>query len=833
MAKKIIKAQMKQRLDTKANWAAQNPVLLAGELGIVSDDPNLYKVGDGATAWNALPFRGFDGNIVQELGDSATSVMSQKAITVQVAGQNEKLAQLDQRLTDVEENGGGTGGGGVIGNLTGYKSLNSTSELPTTASTLGYLIGSNLYVYVGEGGDVNNGTYKDCGEFRGPQGKVGPVGPQGEEGPQGPAGEKGADGTPGITSAEVSVDNNTGTPSVSATIEDKVLILNFTGLKGAQGNSGYQGAAGELEVVNNLTDGGETAALSAEMGKELYALLDREGSVDVRTLTSDDFESGGIDTDGSFVEVSTRIRTLKIKVTGEATWKIVLNSSSQNWAYNIYDEDGKSTYNSGWLTKSADEFTTNGGYIAFAVRYSNNSNISPEQLGVTITQEYIKRAGLIQSVTEQGEKVDAMEGQLSSLGEIVEGVDKEVEIINDETFSINDYKSYSSNRGFIPVRIKDYKEWDATLEVLDNSPIKVGVQGTTSATMGSAVQDSGWNVAGNTYHYSSAQADGRVAYILFVFTDIASSSRIPTMAEIKQYVRFKVVTKKKVAGILPRLDIIESNLGLNSDGFSYAGEKVNLRTNTFTSETIGTLSAGTSSRQGGAVFGDYLFQFHDTLATIVVYNLATKTNVQVLNLTANANCHAGSGGFGNEYADASDPFPLLYISSMNEKKVYVYRITGTEGSWSIALVQTLTLEIDFYVPNVAIDRENNMMVIFGYTKNSWSDANNNPSHIVSCPLPKLVDGDITISEWSHGNTIPYIYAQQGAFARFGKLYLSYGNTSVAQGGGAYVIDYVQGIAVSHIDFKPMGSFEPEAFCKYGDQIVMTDQSGNIYGLSFN
>ena len=44
-----------------------------------------------------------------------------------------------------------------------------------------------------------------------------------------------------------------------------------TGPQGAQGNSGYTGAAGELEVVNNLTDGGATAALSAEMGKELGA----------------------------------------------------------------------------------------------------------------------------------------------------------------------------------------------------------------------------------------------------------------------------------------------------------------------------------------------------------------------------------------------------------------------------------------------------------------------------------------------------------------------------------------------------------------------------------
>jgi hypothetical protein len=63
------------------------------------------------------------------------------------------------------------------------------------------------------------------------EGAVGPQGPQGEQGPAGPQGPQGP--------------------------------------KGDQGNSGYTGAAGELEVVNNLTQGGATAALSAEMGKVL------------------------------------------------------------------------------------------------------------------------------------------------------------------------------------------------------------------------------------------------------------------------------------------------------------------------------------------------------------------------------------------------------------------------------------------------------------------------------------------------------------------------------------------------------------------------------------
>lgn len=63
------------------------------------------------------------------------------------------------------------------------------------------------------------------------EGVVGPQGPQGEQGPAGPQGPEGP--------------------------------------QGPQGNSGYTGAAGELEIVNNLTQGGAAAALSAEMGKVL------------------------------------------------------------------------------------------------------------------------------------------------------------------------------------------------------------------------------------------------------------------------------------------------------------------------------------------------------------------------------------------------------------------------------------------------------------------------------------------------------------------------------------------------------------------------------------
>ena len=69
------------RRDTLANWASANPILAEGEIGYVLDDPNRYKMGDGVKTWDQLPFRGFDGNIVHETGNSGTAVMSQDAVT--------------------------------------------------------------------------------------------------------------------------------------------------------------------------------------------------------------------------------------------------------------------------------------------------------------------------------------------------------------------------------------------------------------------------------------------------------------------------------------------------------------------------------------------------------------------------------------------------------------------------------------------------------------------------------------------------------------------------------------------------------------------------------
>lgn len=77
--------------------------------------------------------------------------------------------------------------------------LDSESQLPQEGvSGDAWLISDNLYVYVGENGNVeSNPKWSNVGSIQGPAGPQGPVGPKGEQGEPGPKGEPGADGIPG------------------------------------------------------------------------------------------------------------------------------------------------------------------------------------------------------------------------------------------------------------------------------------------------------------------------------------------------------------------------------------------------------------------------------------------------------------------------------------------------------------------------------------------------------------------------------------------------------------------------------------------------------------
>lgn len=72
---------------TEAEFAADNPVLLAGQVAISSDNGDLHKVGDGVTAWSALSYAspsvpvtsvfGRTGSVTAQNGDYTTSQVTE------------------------------------------------------------------------------------------------------------------------------------------------------------------------------------------------------------------------------------------------------------------------------------------------------------------------------------------------------------------------------------------------------------------------------------------------------------------------------------------------------------------------------------------------------------------------------------------------------------------------------------------------------------------------------------------------------------------------------------------------------------------------------------
>lgn len=107
----------------------------------------------------------------------------------------------------------------------------------------------------------------------------------------------------------------TGTPPTNTTYWQMVAEKGATGAQGpagpagatgpagAQGNSGFTGAADELEVVNNLTQGGATAALSAEMGKELNENIGKRLDEALEGVTGGEYTPDYETVAGSFIDI--------------------------------------------------------------------------------------------------------------------------------------------------------------------------------------------------------------------------------------------------------------------------------------------------------------------------------------------------------------------------------------------------------------------------------------------------------------------------------------------------------------------------------------------------
>ena len=129
-------------------------------------------------------------------------------------------------------------------------------------------------------------------------------------------------GETGVTSVVATVDNTSGNPQCSVSLQGGQLTLAFTGLKGAQGNTGSS-VDYPFTIVNNLTTDDPTQALSAAMGVEL------DGKVGQLEAKVDELDNDKVSNDELFDETVGK-NLINTQASGVLLGKMVYKGSSGN-----------------------------------------------------------------------------------------------------------------------------------------------------------------------------------------------------------------------------------------------------------------------------------------------------------------------------------------------------------------------------------------------------------------------------------------------------------------------------------------------------------------------
>lgn len=252
--------------------------------------------------------------------------------------------------------------------------------------------------------------------------------------------------------------------------------------------------------------------------------------------------------------------------------------------------------------------------------------------------------------------------------------------------------------------------------------------------------------------------------------------------------------------------------------------------------------------QGGACFGDYLFLFASNNTTCWVQNLRTKNLIQTISIPEVergfvSDCHCNTVNFGNEYYDANDPFPLIYVSTGyndgTDSGALVYRIVATTENdvttYSLTLVQTLKLPGTAWTEFVTGE---DGFCYLCYTGNR---------RIYKMNMPTLSQGDVTFNleqalevyqftqqpAWFKGSR------NQNRFYKDGKMYVVSGTptnpkTSSSERSLFMVFDMATRTREVVIDLQDLGlNSEPETVFIWNGHICIAFRNlANVYALYF-
>ena len=158
MANKIFNTRVKNKRDTEANWKSKNPVLLDGEIIIVTttSGDTRFKVGDGKKTYNQLPFqdqktRDLIPSVDSSLSSTSTNPVQNKIIKSELDKKAERdvVNTTTNGLMSVADKKKLDGIDAGANKITVDTSLSSTSTNPVQNKVVNSAI-SNLNTLVGD-----------------------------------------------------------------------------------------------------------------------------------------------------------------------------------------------------------------------------------------------------------------------------------------------------------------------------------------------------------------------------------------------------------------------------------------------------------------------------------------------------------------------------------------------------------------------------------------------------------------------------------------------------------------------------------------------------------
>lgn len=310
---------------------------------------------------------------------------------------------------------------------------------------------------------------------------------------------------------------------------------------------------------------------------------------------------------------------------------------------------------------------------------------------------------------------------------------------------------------------------------------------------GKFIRDSGWQTGQYTI-----PMDGSIR-ILIVRTDDAVLADV-----LKSFYRYGISIETDSLthweSLSARINDINPAI---SKTYYYGGEKIDVHKYGYDITALWNFSnpttSGSFSKQASAYNNGVVFKcFNPDLMQL--YEFDTGTKLAEFSIVSG---HGDSIDFSNEYYEASDEFPLCYITAdTTPAKVYVNRVTRSGAT----LIRTLIFPSDKtgYYAGHCLDPINNVIYQFGY-KNEDYQTTSNGNHIIASKwdLANLNDnGDDTYTPtFIDTFNLPFMNTAQGQVMLNGKVFIMssnpYVDTGTTEKTKVYVVD-VGGQRVSNI-----------------------------------